>query len=229
MSRRGKHRRRVLVAVMFAAVSASGCEARTAPTVTEGSITYTAKHWLTGLKVVVPNAGWTIYEDQAGEFSLKTPAALGDGYLHFWLDPHASGLLGAPLSKSVGGSPSALIEWLRSNPNLLVSSPRPRRVAGTTNWKSVKLDLSRRAPKEDPSCTVPCLTYFVFRGSGYDFPFGTARGELVRLYLRTVRRSGHPHTMAILISGPARTFASIDRIASAILAKTQLPPYLKTG
>jgi hypothetical protein len=109
-----------------------------------------------------------------------------------------------------------------------VSAPTSRKVAGTA-MKSVKLDLSRRAPKEDSSCTVPCLTYFVFRGPGYNFPFGTARGELVHLYLRTVQRSGRAHTLAILVNAPAKTFASIDRIANGILAKTQLPPYLKTG
>lgn len=194
----------------------------------KGSITYTAKVWLPGLKVVVPDAGWTIYEDQPGEFSLKSPAALGEGGIHFWLDPHASGLLGAPLSRPVAVTPSALIKWLRGNPNLRVSAPTSRRAAGTT-MKSVKFDLSRRAPKEDPTCTTPCLTYFVFRGTGYDFTFGTARGEVVRLYLRTVKRSGHAHTLAILVSAPAKTFASVDRIANSILARTQLPPDLKTA
>ena len=193
-----------------------------------GSITYTAKVWLPGLKVVVPNAGWKIYEDQPGEFSLTAPASLGEGGVHFWLDPHASGPLGAPLPRPVAGTPSALSKWLRGNPNLTVSAPTSRRAAGIT-MKSVKLDLSRRAPKEDPTCTTPCLTYFVFSGPGYNFPFGTARGEVVRLYLRTVQRSGHPHTLAILVSAPARTFASADRIANGILAKTQLPPDLKTG
>lgn len=74
---------------MFAAVTVAAVLAPQPLAETEGSITYTAKNWLAGLKVVVPNAGWTIYEDRAGEFSLKTPPALGDGYLHFWLDPHA--------------------------------------------------------------------------------------------------------------------------------------------
>ena len=193
-----------------------------------GSITYTAKFWLPGLKVVVPDAGWTIHEDQPGEFSLKSTAALGGGYIHFWLDPHASGLLGAPLSRPVAVTPSALIKWLRSNPNLIVSAPTSRRAAGTT-MKSVKVDVSRRAPKEDPTCTTPCLTYFVFKGPGYNFPYGTARGEVVRLYLRTVKRSGRPHTLAILVNARAKTFASVDRIATSILAKTQLPPDLKTG
>ena len=191
-----------------------------------GSITYTAKFWLPGLKVVVPDAGWTIHEDQPGEFSLKSTAR--EGFVHFWLDPHASGLLGAPLSRPVAVTPSALIKWLRGNPNLTVSAPTSRRAAGTT-MKSVKLDLSRRAPREDPTCTTPCLTYFVFKGPGYNFTYGTARGEVVRLYLRTVKRGGHPHTLAILVSAPAKTFASVERVANRILAKTQLPPDLKTG
>lgn len=223
----GGRRRRLRLALT--ATSAALCVVfLTAPSFAVGKepVTYTARHWLPGLKVVAPNSGWTIYEDQPGEFSLKAPSRLGESYIHFWLDPRASGALGAPLAKPVGRSPSALIKWLRSDHNLVVSPPTRRVIARNLATSSVKLDLSARAPREDPTCTAPCLTYFVFRGPGYNFPFGTARGELVKLYLGTVRRNGQIHTLEILVSAPAKSFTQLTAVTDEMLAKTRLPPNL---
>ena len=191
------------------------------------AVTYTAHVCLRGLQVTVPNRGWTVYEDQRGEFSLKTPVGLTrQGYIHFWLDPHASAPRGVELPR-VGTTAKALIAWLRSNRNLIVSSPTAKRI-GRISMMSVKLDLSARAPREDPTCTAPCLTYFVFHGPGYNFPFGTARGEPVRLYLATVRRMGSTRTIAIAVSAPAKSFRAVERVASEILASVMFPAKLTT-
>jgi hypothetical protein len=221
--RGGRHLRLALAAT--SAAFFVGLVAVPSFAVGKGPVTYTARRWLPGLKVIA-GPGWTVYEDQPGEFSLKGPNRLGESYIHFWLDPRAAGPLGAPLAKPVGRSPGALIKWLRGNRNLVVSLPMRRVVAGSLPTTTVKLDLSPRAPREDPTCTAPCLTYFVFRGPGYDFPFGTARGELVKLYLGTVRRDGQVHTLEILVSASAKFFKQVTAITDEMLSKTKIPPNL---
>jgi hypothetical protein len=192
-------------------------------------VTYTAQVALRGLKVTVPSRQWTIYEDQRGEFSLRAPRTLTDqGYIHFWLDPHASAPRGVVLT-NVGTTPNALIRWLRGNKHLVVSPPTTRRIGSGLTMKTVRLDLSAGAPKEDPSCRVPCLTYFVFNGPGYNFPFGTARGEPVRLYLASVKRGGPARTLAIAVSAPTRAFPAIESVSRKILASVVLPATLTTG
>jgi hypothetical protein len=181
------------------------------------------------MRVTVPSREWTIHEDQRGEFSLRAPRSVTtQGYIHFWLDPRASAPRGVVLSK-VGTGPDALIRWLRGNKNLVVSAPHTTRIGGGLAMRTVRLDLSARAPREDPSCTVPCLTYFVFNGPGYNFPFGTARGELVRLYLASVKRGARARTLAIAVSAPARAFSAVDSTSRTILATVVLPRTLTTG
>ena len=192
--------------------------------------TYTARVFMRGMKVTVPNRGWTIFEDQPGEFNLAAPAGrMGGTNIHFWLDPHATAPHGV-LLRGVGGTPTALIRWLRQNPDFVVSAATTRRIAGNLAAKSVNLNLSATAPREDPSCPGPCVTYFVFKGPGYNFPYGTGRGEPVRLYFATIPSGHAEHTFTISIDAPSsKAYGAVIRTAEEILASVRLPRKVSAG
>jgi hypothetical protein len=125
----------------------------------------------------------------------------------------------------VGRTPAALVDWLRRNPSLVVTSPTTRRIAhGRLVTTSVDLDLSVRAPREDPSCPGPCLSYLAYRGPGSAFAFGTGLGEPVRLYFGRVRRGGAEHTLMISVDAPSKQiFAKTMPAVTQILESLRLP------
>jgi hypothetical protein len=198
---------------------------------TDQSVTYTARVFMRGMKVSLPSAAWTVSEDAPGELKLAAPSGPMDGAaVAFWLDPRASAAHGVVLPR-VGRTPAALIRWLRGNANFVVSAPTTRRIAHGLLAKSVNLDLSATAPREDPSCPGPCLTYFVIRGPGYDHEFGTGRGEGIRFYFATLRRgSKRAHTFVIDVYAPsAKAFRAVIRSAEKIVAGVRLPTKVSTG
>jgi hypothetical protein len=213
----------VIALVVGVVAAASGAAAPTART-------YTARVFMRGMKVTVPNRRWTIFEDHPGEFNLAAPAGpMGGTNIHFWLDPHATAPHGV-LLRGVGRTPTALIRWLRQNPDFAVSAPTTRRIAGNLATKSVNLNLSATAPREDPSCPGPCLTYFVFNGPGYNFSYGTGRGEPVRLYFATIPSDRAKHTFTISIDAPSsKAFNAVIRTAEKILASVRLPRKVSAG
>jgi hypothetical protein len=194
------------------------------------SITYTARVFMRGMTATVPSGQWKVYEDQPGEFNLQAPSGpAANSHIHFWLDPLPTKARGV-LVHGVKHTPTALIAWLRHNPNLLVSSPVTRRIAGGRATKSVNLDLKATAPREDPSCPGPCLTYFKFRGGHYDFPFGTTRGEPVRLYFARLGDGRTKHTFAISVDAPsAKAFHAVIGPAEKILTSITLPANVSAG
>jgi hypothetical protein len=128
----------------------------------------------------------------------------------------------------VGHTPVALVSWLRHNPNLVVSAPVTRRIAGGLPTKSIDLDLAASAPREDPGCPGPCLTYFRFRGRHYDFPYGTGRGEPVRLYFATLGKAKRMFTLSVDALS-RRRFKSVIGAAEKILASIKLPKNVSAG
>jgi hypothetical protein len=195
------------------------------------SVTYTARVFMRGMKVSLPSGGWTVSEDAPGELKFAAPAGPMDGaVIGFWLDPRASAAHGLVLSH-VGRTPAALIKWLRGNSNFVVSAPATRRIAHGLLAKSVNLDLSVTAPREDPSCPGPCLTYFVIRGPGYNHEFGTGRGEPIRFYFATLRRGNkRTHTFVIDVYAPsAKAFRAVTLSAEKIVAGLRLPAKVSAG
>jgi hypothetical protein len=194
------------------------------------AVTYTAKVFMRGMKVTVPDPGWRVYEDHPGEFNLSAPAGTTAGTnIHFWLDPIATGPDGTVLP-DVGRTPEELLAWLRQDADLVVSTPTTRSIAGGLRTLSVDLDLAASAPEEDPGCGGPCLGEFVFTGAHYSFPYGTGLGEPVRLYLASLSSHGARHTFLISVDAPsASAFAAVVPAASRILKSVRLPKKLSTG
>lgn len=194
------------------------------------SVTYTATVFMRGMKVTVPSANWRLQEDMPGEFNLAAPPG-GDKatLIKFFLDPIPTAPGGVILTK-VGRTPAALVAWLRQNPNFVVSAPTKKRIAHSLTATSVKLDVSAKAPKEDPTCTTPCVTYFVFHGPNYDFPYSTEHGFPLRLYFATLRSGAKTHTFLISVEPPsAAALPTILPVAEKILRSIKLPPKITTG
>jgi hypothetical protein len=199
---------------------------------TDSPVTYTARVFMRGMKVTLPNAGWTVSEDAPGELKLAAPppGQVHETNIGFWLDPRASAAHGVVLAH-VGRTPAALIGWLRGNSNFVVSAPATGRIAHGLPAKSVNLNLSTSAPREDPSCPGPCLTYFVISGSNYSHQFGTGRGEPIRFYFATLRRGNKTaHTFTIYIGAPsAAAFRAVIQTAEKIIAGVRLPAKVSAG
>ena len=181
-----------------------------------------------GMKVTVPTSGWTIYEDHPGEFNLASPPGrLAGTNIHFWLDPYVSTPDDKPILM-VGRTPAALIAWLRSNPDFVVSAPVRQRIAHGIKAASVDLDVSAAAPRSDPGCPGPCLDYFVWPRFG--FVYGTGQGEPIRLFFATLGTNVKRHTFVISIDTPnADVFAAVVPIAEKIIDSVRLPATISAG
>jgi hypothetical protein len=191
-------------------------------------VTYTAHVFMPGMKVTVPTSGWTIYEDHPGEFNLASPPGrLAGTSIHFWLDPYVSTPDDRPI-RTVGRTPTALIGWLRSNPDFVVSAPVRQRIAHGIRAASVDLDVSAAAPRSDPGCPGPCLDYFVWPRFG--FVYGTGRGEPIRLFFATLGTNVKSHTFVISIDTPnADAFSAVVPIAEKIIDSVRLPATISAG
>jgi len=181
--------------------------AASASAVTVSPVTYTTKVFMPGMQVTVPDAGWRIHQDHKGQF---TVGPSNGPTIHFWLDPIASTPKTDTPVAGVGRTAAALIAWLRHNPNFVVSSPVTRTIGAGLKMTSVDLDVSPNAPQVDPSCPGPCLDYFIFKGED---PFGTGRGEPVRLYVAPLGG----HTLLIAIDVPSK-----GALKSAIQSSTHV-------
>jgi hypothetical protein len=181
-----------------------------------------------GMKVTVPSSGWTVFEDHPGEFNLASPPGKMAGTnIHFWLDPYASTPHDKPI-RTVDRTPAALIGWLRSNPNFVVSAPVSQRIAHGIKAASVGLDVSTTAPRSDPSCPGPCLVYFVWPRYGFDY--GTARGEPIRLAFASLGTGTKAHTFVISIdTSNAETFSAVIPTAEKIIDSVELPATVSVG
>jgi hypothetical protein len=190
-------------------------------------ITYTAKVFMRGMTVTTP-AGWRVHEDHPGEFNLAGPVGAMEN-IHFWLDPAAIAHDNTVLPE-VGRTPGALITWLRSDSDFIVTVPTTRVIAGGLKTQVVDLDVAASAPRQDPGCPGPCLGEFAFNGPHYHFSYGTGRGEPIRLYFATLGSGATEHTLLISLDTPsARAFKTVLPVASRILASVRLPPRVTTG
>jgi hypothetical protein len=191
---------------------------------------YTTRYFVPGMRVTVPPGGWRSSEDSRLEFKLSPPNARNNDTLaiRFWIDPHAS----TPCSDKIVPiditTPARVIAWLRGDKNLIVSNQRRATIAGHLAAVRVDLDVSASAPQCASACPGPCIDYFLFRALGGTEPYGTGRGQPVRLYFTEV---GKPtHLFVVGVDAPNRkAFAILTASATKILASLRLPDHLPPG
>jgi hypothetical protein len=219
----------VAAATVLAAVAVSAA-ASSAP------VTYTAKVFMQGMTLTLPDAGWTVSDDKAGVLVINAPRGpLSGARLIFNLDPYPLAPNGhaAPVS-NVGHTATALIDWLHHNPNFVASAPVTRRIAEGVAATSIDLEVVASAPREDPHCTSACITWLsiVRHGPGphYGFQYGTGHGEPVRLYLATLGKGTAAHVLMIAVDTPSHAaFTAVVGTAQKILGGAKLPATVTAG
>jgi tRNA A-37 threonylcarbamoyl transferase component Bud32 len=199
----------------------------TRPTATASPLTqvFTAQKFQPRLTIRAPK-GWKVSIDNGHAFALASPAPspVGDQIAVF-LDPYASSGSGP---KHPGGTrlvgvsrtPSGLVSWFQKNPLLVVTPPNTVRIGRPVlTSRTIDVDLSSKAPKEDPHCPKACISYLAFKGPGYAFPYGTFVGEPARLYFAEIRIGSQVHTLAITFeSASKQTFRQLLPTATAMIA-----------
>jgi hypothetical protein len=197
--------------------SPTGASLPPSSTPSAAQVTYTAGVFMAGMRVTVPSAGWSIFEDHPGEFNLAAPLP-ATANIHFWLDPYLS-LADDKPNPGLGRTPAAIVAWMKGNPSFIVSGLKTVRIASGTTATTFMLDLSDS-----------CIDYFVFRAPGYDFPYGTCPGTPVSLFLATLGSGAKAHTFVIAIDAKnKKTFAAVDPTAERIIATVMLPPTVSAG
>jgi len=218
---------RLWAIVAVVGVAASTSLAAGSSAASRSSLVYTTREFLPGMRVALPGANWTVHHDLPGLFSVLASRGSGHGTeIFFWLDPIATAPHGVILRK-VGRTPAALIAWFRQDRNFVVSAPVTRRIAHGLAATSIDLNVAATAPREDPGCPTPCLTYFVFANAD---PYGTGHGEPVRLFFATIHAGKRAHTFAVAVDTPsAASFEAVIKPAGVILANVRLPASVSTG
>lgn len=123
-------------------------------------------------------------------------------------------------------TPAKIVAWRRHNKNLDVSRPRRQTIGRSLAALRVDLDAGRSVPRCSPSSPGPCLDYFLFRAPGVaPEPYGTGRGEAVRLCFAQIRSPSHLFVFAA--DAPGKTaFEKLTRVAARMLPTLRLPARL---
>jgi tRNA A-37 threonylcarbamoyl transferase component Bud32 len=187
--------------------------------------TFTAQKFRPRITIRAP-AGWKVSIDNGHAFALASPAPsqVGDQIAMF-LDPYASSGSG---SKHPGGTrlvgvsrtPTGLVSWFQKNPLLVVTPPNTVRIGKPVlTARTIDVDLSSKATKEDPNCPKACISYLAFKGPGYAFPYGTFIREPARLYFAEIRIGSWTHTLAITFNSASKqTFRQLLPTVTAMIA-----------
>lgn len=205
------------------AVASIGASPSTAVSVAPSPHTYTTHSFLVGMNVTFSDNDWQVEFDGDGEFKLHLTDHTG-AVIFFWLDPIAydsDHAVGHPTT------PADVLSYLKSNPNLVISGETTRPVGDGIDALSFDLDVSASAPKEDPSCSGPCYSYFFVNDSSGGFSFGTGLGEPVRMYIASIGSGATSHVFVIALDNqnPLDTAGWTELIAKAdgVLATVRLP------
>ena len=188
--------------------------------------TFSSKRFRPRVTVRAPS-GWTVHIDNGHAFALTSAGGIqAADQIGFFLDPYASAgdgpkRPGGSLLTLVSRTPTGLVNWLHANSALITTQPTTTRVGRPVlTARSIDVDLSAKAPKEDPHCPGPCIVYLAFRGPGYRFPYGTGRGEPARLYFAMVRIGSESHTLAITFDSPSRRTFNQDLPAATAIVQS---------
>jgi len=168
--------------------------------------------------------GWLLGEDSSGELKLN-PADDLDLKLSFFTDPIATTNDGR-IEAGVAGTPIALIEWLRSNPNLSVSEPTTTTIGQDVPATSVDLTVASDAENGDPRCPpgLACVNLFLFRGPTYNFGYGISSDQRLRFTFAEIGSGDATRTLFVLHEVvPADRLTDFATRAGPMIASLRLP------
>jgi hypothetical protein len=204
--------------------------------------TQSTRAFLPGMTITLNNTRWIGTLDSPWAFVIRLADHPGATML-LWLDPSA--IDGDRLIPGASDTPVALLRLLKSNPNLVISGETMRTIGDGIEALSFDLDLSENAPRVDPSCALrnkttygrspttygpsPCYSYFSNGGA----PFGTAKGEPVRMYLAQIGDEGTRHILLVILdnadAADAAGWTQLVAAAERALPTLRLPARLPLG
>jgi hypothetical protein len=185
---------------------------------------------LPGLRVTVPAGGWRSYEDSPVELKLNPPNTPDpeSPALRMWIDPHASTACSDAQIPVDMGTPTKVVEWLKTNKNLIIEGPRHVTIASHVAALVVDVLVKQTAPRCDPACPAPCIDYFLFRAPRIAMhPYGTGPLEPARFYFAQIESPKHVLVFNVdATRGAAPSFTKMKAVATQMLASLRLPSKL---
>ncbi len=163
----------------------------------EPGITYMTTSFDPTITYSVPDDGWKNYEDLYGGFLLippdNDPTESESDYIAVYRaviptqpGPSSCGDVQYPLGKRPGPSPEDLVEYFRSQPELVVTAPQRATVGGL---EGVVVDIEPNPEVDLTTCTDEmdgssvAVDWVISGIAGSDFDHGVVRDETMRLYL----------------------------------------------
>lgn len=181
--------------------------------------------WFFGkqLRVPIPDDTWTADEDSTGELALR-PRNKETLKVLWWLDVYP--IVDGPFVRVEGydGTAAALVEWLKANPNLVVSDEGTGHI-GDLEAVSLHIERSPDAVNVDPECPPkdqPCVAMVSF----YQWDgFYSAGGTFVNHFLAAdTTWGGTPHAVYVMIeSWDGDGFEAFDAVATKMVEGADLP------
>jgi hypothetical protein len=191
----------------------------------EVGVRYQTKWFFGGYMTITPARPLAGGEDSTGELGVYLPGDLEYG-LKFHVD-----LYPVVDERRVDGVPlttEALIDWLRSHEDLVVSGPEPASI-GALPAVAVDVRLARGAPEQFPDCGAPCVDFLGFEQFDHA-AIGIRGSDLYRLYLADVQYGGSSHVLiAHIESRGLADLASVQDAFEEILASVTVPASVRGG
>jgi len=192
---------------------------------------------LPGLRLTLPR-GWGSRENDQGELNL-IPHGLPEASLFVWVDLVAVKSTGpghgTTVLQNVGKTPAALVSWLTTNPDfLVVSPPRPTKIARRIHATTLTLGVSTSAEYGDPGCPYNprCADFFTSDLWGTN-SYGIGGDEEVQLSLASIKRHGHRHTLFVGLDAGTGTndnaLVTLRQAVRAVVSSFRLPKTVTPG
>jgi hypothetical protein len=181
---------------------------------------YETQWFFGGEMVITLDEPWSVREDSTGEFHLTLDAAPVNDVL-FWEDvyPIERGKRVRDVSMTVKG----LLGWLRNNPRLDVSAPRPGTIGSDLPATVVDVTVAKGAKNEDPNCpTDTCILWLGY--PQWDGNFGIAEPQVQHFYLSDVSYGGRTHLfIAVVYPDDPRDMKKYLPHGEDLIATVQVP------
>ncbi len=156
---------------------------------------YQTEWFFGGYMTLAFDAAWTAIEDSTGELKIAPAedAEYGAG-IALDLYPVDAGVRVTNVEASAEG----MLEWLRSNPNLIVSAPSDLAI-GAVPATFVRIRLAPDATSEHPDCPATCVDFLGFEQ--WDHANGILGDDVYGFAVADVEYSGTRHVLSLTIEG----------------------------
>ncbi len=160
---------------------------------------YQTEWFFGGYMTVETDGTWKRGEDSNGELGLPIAAPEGSAVYQvaFFLDPVL--VVNDVVQDEIPREAAAYVEWLGTQPDLIVSEPIETRV-GSVPALAVDIRLGPNAPSQYEDCPPdPCVTFI--KVEAFDHSDGVFGNDEYRFYFADIAYSGSDHMLAVKVEG----------------------------